>query len=720
MAQKPIGYYGTFTPTGVDPTVVQRMEQLAGVAGQVADMAVGFGKAQASADAPEQALADVAKAREEGTETKKKSPFAWGSSEYNQVVAQENAKYERLVTAADLSDRDISGRQSIYDLSITYKDNPSEFALQAETFRKATVTAAPFEIQAQLNSTLSADIFRYQNTISSTVKKEEEKRSINSLRSNLNLSIDSYLMTVQQGQNIEQDLETIYARMNVLSIDDPTFDLAKQKRLLNNSIYNNTALYNLNSNIGENNFKAGYKFIEAFQNKKHPAGYSPDDMRTFTVKAQADIERQKSRLAAEKTVVDKQNKEDVKNYITAVELGMPVDPETRQRINDIVAGTELEEPVKLVEEAAAFPFLPLNERQQILNTAELTGIEGADRYKTLLNANSKINEAVEKDAMSFAYTQDFIPKEDQVGLNISAIISGADKEFFAKRTAQASAITTHTGYPASPLTLNEVKDLSTAIDELTPAEKTNLSLAIGSESTLWGQLSNETNQGVFAQMAALGNPNVMEAVFTGQELESQPKSAFTKITPKDYTNDFNAIVGNIYGPNDASDVLQSAIYHYYSANKGGYDPDKFERSVQAVTGGIGETRGYKVELMPQVTANDLDIYFASLTLENLEAMGADSHPNLADALENGRIVSVGLGQYNLFRTDGKPITNKGDPITFEVNKNKIDDVKFIALTVGKGASRGNLAILGGYRKDPKTGKLTKARNLLTPTYNDNE
>ena len=379
------------------------------------------------------------------------------------------------------------------------------------------------------------------------------------------------------------------------------------------------------------------------------------------------------------------------------------------------------EPVNLVEEAAAFPFLSFNERQQILNTVKLTGIEGADRYKTLLNANSKINEAVSKDAMSFAYTQDFIPKEDQVGLNISAIISGADKEFFAKRTAQASAITTHTGYPASPLTLNEVKDLSTAINELTPAEKTNLSLAIGAESTLWGQLSNETNQGVFAQMAALGNTNVMEAVFTGQELESQPKITYTKITPKDYTNNFNAIVGNVYGINDASDVLQSAIYHYYSANREGYDPDKFERSVQAVTGGIGEVRESKVELSPQVTGRDLDIYFASLNTEDLKAMGADNYLTLADAGAKGQIVSVkGFGQYNLYGTDGKPITNNGNPITFEVNKNKIDDVTYDALTVKKDLSRESLAILAGLRKDPITGEFTKARNLFTPTPNDNE
>ena len=44
MAQKPIGYYGEFRPTGVDTSAARRFEALAGLAGQVGDIAAAFGK----------------------------------------------------------------------------------------------------------------------------------------------------------------------------------------------------------------------------------------------------------------------------------------------------------------------------------------------------------------------------------------------------------------------------------------------------------------------------------------------------------------------------------------------------------------------------------------------------------------------------------------------------------------------------------------------------
>ena len=44
MAQKPIGYYGEFRPTGVDTSAARRFESLAGLADQVGDIATAFGK----------------------------------------------------------------------------------------------------------------------------------------------------------------------------------------------------------------------------------------------------------------------------------------------------------------------------------------------------------------------------------------------------------------------------------------------------------------------------------------------------------------------------------------------------------------------------------------------------------------------------------------------------------------------------------------------------
>jgi len=44
MAQKPIGYYGEFRPTGVDQSAARRFEALAGLAGTIGDVATAFGK----------------------------------------------------------------------------------------------------------------------------------------------------------------------------------------------------------------------------------------------------------------------------------------------------------------------------------------------------------------------------------------------------------------------------------------------------------------------------------------------------------------------------------------------------------------------------------------------------------------------------------------------------------------------------------------------------
>ena len=94
MAQKPIGFYGKFTPTSIDNTVGDRFKALAGLSSEVGQLAVGIGKAKAAADAPEQAAAAVEEAITIDPETgqtvigevKKRSSFAWGNAQFNQSL----------------------------------------------------------------------------------------------------------------------------------------------------------------------------------------------------------------------------------------------------------------------------------------------------------------------------------------------------------------------------------------------------------------------------------------------------------------------------------------------------------------------------------------------------------------------------------------------------------------------------------------------------------
>ncbi len=86
MAIKPIKRYGLLTPTGVDPTVGNRMKALAGIADGVRGLAVGVGKAKAESEAPLEALKEAREAIEEGRPVEKRGVLEWGSAQYNQVA----------------------------------------------------------------------------------------------------------------------------------------------------------------------------------------------------------------------------------------------------------------------------------------------------------------------------------------------------------------------------------------------------------------------------------------------------------------------------------------------------------------------------------------------------------------------------------------------------------------------------------------------------------
>ena len=66
MAQKPIGYYGEFRPTGVDQSAARRFQALAGLADQVGDIAAAFGKKKVAEQAVLKEQNDIVAAESAG------------------------------------------------------------------------------------------------------------------------------------------------------------------------------------------------------------------------------------------------------------------------------------------------------------------------------------------------------------------------------------------------------------------------------------------------------------------------------------------------------------------------------------------------------------------------------------------------------------------------------------------------------------------------------
>ena len=154
MAIKPIKRYGGFTPTGIDTSGVKRMEALAGLGATASETFSAIGEKIAIAKAPEEAEAAVAKAREEGTEVKMRSPIAWGAATYKQVALK---SYENNVNS------DI--KNALLDAQAAHPDDLNAYSAIAQEKVKGYLQNAPEEVQLrsrqyfdQANATITRDI----------------------------------------------------------------------------------------------------------------------------------------------------------------------------------------------------------------------------------------------------------------------------------------------------------------------------------------------------------------------------------------------------------------------------------------------------------------------------------------------------------------------------------------------------------------------------------
>jgi len=85
MAQKPIGYYGEFRPTGVDTSAARRFEALAGLANQANSIAFNIAAKKRAEQGEKAGMAAGIKAAEDGTPIEKEKGFLSSISIYDQA-----------------------------------------------------------------------------------------------------------------------------------------------------------------------------------------------------------------------------------------------------------------------------------------------------------------------------------------------------------------------------------------------------------------------------------------------------------------------------------------------------------------------------------------------------------------------------------------------------------------------------------------------------------
>jgi hypothetical protein len=168
---------------------------------------------------------------------------------------------------------------------------------------------------------------------------------------------------------------------------------------------------------------------------------------------------------------------------------------------------------------------------------------------------------------------------------------------------------------------------------------------------------------------ATGDMPVMSAIFKGQELLKQ--KLVKALKQDDYLANFNKAVEGVYGPQDRRAILDAVLSHYSSTSSnainGTYNNSDFEASLGAVTGGIAKVNGFKLELPRGVSDDDFNDYLDDLQPETIEDMGGIanySNDAAIEAIQQGRIRSVGANKYMVETNGGTLFGNDGKPFIF--------------------------------------------------------
>lgn len=393
---------------------------------------------------------------------------------------------------------------------------------------------------------------------------------------------------------------------------------------------------------------------------KAPKGWTPDEWKTYTNSQQADINRQKAKQGARRTEINKEARTALKQYETAVSLGFEVSAEETVRVKGLVSDSpEMQDQFDRINKTSAFSVLSNDDRQAKINEAETGKLEDVQDFAAIIQANNTINKLATEDGYSLGVKQGIVEPVEFDMSNPATLVARAEK---------ADILSNHYGVPVSPLSDAEADSLSASIEGMTVPEKVVLATTLNEAPAVWGQISPK-NQQAFSMAGATGDRVLMATVFSGQELLKN--KLVTPAKSSDYLPVSDEYLSDVYGTQDKAAILEAAKAHYASTagNVDVFDEDAFETSLGAVTGGIGEVNGGKVELPRGVGEDAFEDFVDSFTPSQVGKLGGVTgftDEQAALAIQNGKIKSIGANKYIVMTGDSQALfTKKGEPLTIE-------------------------------------------------------
>ena len=504
MAQKPIGYYGEFRPTGVDTSAARRLEAIAGLANQVGDIAFQIGAKKAEQVGAEKG---AKAAKEYAAKLSKPQPEVGPPEE---IVAPETRKgflasmsiqdqaYNTALKSGYLAQVSTDAKQEVERIRAQYPNDVQAFQANARQYTQGLLQGVGDDFRDSIESTVNnyvtnAETRVFKDEISKT--RELANESVNARLSGLNREVSEMARAGERGQAEVSLLEAATLIDSQLAID--AIDVAtaeSQKRQLRINLEGEIFKSELDFDIESSNYSEAYKKLREFDK---PESFTADEWESFKSSAATDISRNKSIYDASRKTIDENVRQDLKNIQTSYSLGWKVSPEDTLRVEQAVSGTPLQKEFERSQRLGQYSLMPTSERRTVMAQADTGILKDAEEYAQLQVTESRIQAELTKDPLSFGSKQGLVDLVD---------FDWTDPDSLSARVNQAEGLSIHYGVDVPPITSGEAQALSNQISLMTAPEKVILANTLQQSPSIWGAIAGK-NQAVFAQAGAIGNEN---------------------------------------------------------------------------------------------------------------------------------------------------------------------------------------------------------------------
>jgi len=362
--------------------------------------------------------------------------------------------------------------------------------------------------------------------------------------------------------------------------------------------------------------------------KEVPETYSPDEWERVVDDIRTDL----SRLMPSGGGTVKEANNWLKKKKGSIKYGFKGSEADNAEGARLLMGTDKQEEYIRLLKMEQFSLLPAGQRNTIIDQlSSADSLDSQQDYIELKTVNEDLLKMAETDGMTLAKKQ-------------GRLEPAADMD---ERILQAEDLSRIYGTTVGVYMEPEIQEIVSSMSTMAPTEKAALAISLPGNVRTFEQLDKK-NASLFAMVAARGDEDIANAVFLGEELIKTKQ--FTLPKKDEYmeaVQDYLGDVDEVYSVGNRAVTIQAALNYYASMGGNEYDDDNFKKALEAVTGGIGEVNGKKIELPKGIGAGDMEDLMSSLQQKTLDKLGGLMHPYPIEDVRDFRLKSLGDGRYNI-------------------------------------------------------------------------